>query len=141
MRYGMRDERPRIREGEVRVLSTSDVVAFVSTAAPERARDFYQRVLGLTLRSDDPFALVFDANGVTLRVSKTKALTPAPYTVLGWRVADVRAIVSGLAAQGVAMERFPGLDQDDLGIWAAPGGPRVAWFKDPDGNLLSVTQL
>lgn len=123
------------------MLSTSHLVAFVSTAQPDRARAFYQGVLGLTLVSDDPFALVFDANGVTLRVSKTQSLTPAPHTVLGWRVADVRAVVSALGGKGVATERFPGLAQDELGIWTAPGGARVAWFKDPDGNLLSATQF
>lgn len=123
------------------MLSAADLMAFVSTAQPDRARAFYRDVLGLALRHEDPFAIVFDANGVVLRVAKTPSLTPAPYTVLGWRVGDVRSVVAALAARGVATERFPGLAQDADGIWTAPDGPRVAWFKDPDGNLLSVTQF
>jgi len=122
------------------VLHSSDVIAFVATTDPERARRFYEAVLGLALLHDEPFALVFDANGTTLRVQKVPALDPTPYTVLGWKVADAGAAVSALAARGVRFERYPGLTQDELGIWTTPSGARVVWFKDPDGNVLSLTQ-
>jgi catechol 2,3-dioxygenase-like lactoylglutathione lyase family enzyme len=121
-------------------LSSANLVAFVATAVPARAREFYEHVLGLRLVADDPFALVFDANGTTLRIAKVQELTPVPRTVLGWAVRDIAGEVTGLARQGVTFERFEGVTQDELGIWSAPGGARVAWFKDPDGNLLSLTQ-
>jgi catechol 2,3-dioxygenase-like lactoylglutathione lyase family enzyme len=122
------------------VLHSSDVMAFVATTDPERARGFYEAVLGLTLLHDEPFALAFAANGTTLRVQKVPALDPALHTVLGWKVADAGAAVSSLAARGVRFERYPGLTQDELGVWTTPSGARVAWFKDPDGNVLSLTQ-
>jgi catechol 2,3-dioxygenase-like lactoylglutathione lyase family enzyme len=122
------------------VLGSSDVVAFVATTTAERARDFYAGVLGLRLLADEPFALVFDAHGTTLRVQKLPELTPARHTVLGWLVPDVAAAVRQLSARGVAFERYPGLPQDDLGIATFPGGSRVAWFEDPDGNTLSLTE-
>jgi catechol 2,3-dioxygenase-like lactoylglutathione lyase family enzyme len=122
------------------VLHSSDVIAFVATTDSERARRFYEAALGLPLLRDEPFALVFDANGTTLRVQKVRALDPAPYTILGWKVPDVRATVSSLGARGIRFERYPGLVQDDVGVWTSPSGARVAWFKDPDGNVLSLTQ-
>jgi catechol 2,3-dioxygenase-like lactoylglutathione lyase family enzyme len=122
------------------MLSASKVTAFVATADAQRARAFYEGVLGLRLLSDDHVALVFDANGTPLRVAKVQQLSPAPYTVLGWTVADISATVRGLAAKGVAFERYEGMAQDELAIWSPPGGGKVAWFKDPDGNLLSVTE-
>jgi len=122
------------------VLGSRAVVAFVATRDPERARAFYEGVLGLRLVADEPFALVFDAHGTTLRVQKVQELAPARHTVLGWLVPDVAAVVRGLSAGGVRFERFPGLPQDDLGICSFPGGGRVAWFKDPDGNTLSLTE-
>ncbi len=90
------------------MLNTSDVIAFVATVKPEQARAFYEGILGLALREEDPFALVFDANGVTLRVAKVQTLAAAPHTVLGWRVSDIRATVAALAGKGVVWERFPG---------------------------------
>jgi catechol 2,3-dioxygenase-like lactoylglutathione lyase family enzyme len=123
------------------MLNTCDIIAFVTTARPEQARNFYADVLGLRLVSDDPFALVFDAHGTVLRVSKSPEHAPAPHTVLGWQVPDVRAAVRSLRDAGVTFNRYDALEQDDLGIWTAPGGARVAWFKDPDGNTLSLTQF
>jgi len=123
------------------VLGGGSIIAFVGTAAPERARVFYENVLELRLVGDDPAALSFDAHGTMLRVSKVPRVEPATYTVLGWRVPDVRAAADALAAKGVAFERYPGLPQDERGVWTSPGGARVAWFKDPDGNLLSLTQV
>ena len=96
--------------------------------------------MGLTLLTDDEFALAFDSNGTQLRVQKVERVEPPPFTVLGWQVPNIRATVTNLAQRGVAFDRFPFLQQDDLGIWAAPSGTKVAWFKDPDGNLLSLAQ-
>src|SRR5690348_1119885 len=110
------------------MLGSSKLTAFVATANPERAREFYEDVLGLRLVSDDQFATVFDANGTPLRIAKVQELTPAPYTVLGWHVTDIAAVVRGLAAKGVAFERYEGMGQDELGVWSAPGGGKVAWF-------------
>src|SRR6185436_265304 len=121
-------------------LGSRKLIAFVATLDPARARDFYGRVLGLRLTSEDTFALVFDANGTTLRVSVVRELAPAGYTVLGWLVPDVRQAVRELTERSVVFQRFDGLEQDELGIWSAPGGAKVAWFRDPDGNTLSVTQ-
>jgi catechol 2,3-dioxygenase-like lactoylglutathione lyase family enzyme len=128
---------------EVHVLRTADVVAFVPTRDPKRARDFYERVLGLTFVSADPFALVFDANGVTIRVadvSTVKDFRPASFTILGWHVSNVDSAVRDLVAKGVVFERYLGLDQSPSGVWSSPSGAKVAWFKDPDGNVLSVTE-
>jgi catechol 2,3-dioxygenase-like lactoylglutathione lyase family enzyme len=125
------------------VLGTADVVAFVPTRNPERARAFYERVLGLEFVSEDPFALVFNANGVTVRVadvSTVRDFKPASFTILGWHVPSAEATVRDLQAKGVAFERFPGMQQSKAGIWTSPSGAQVAWFKDPDGNVLSVTE-
>ena len=122
------------------MLASSVLTSFVATADAERARSFYQDSLGLPLVADDPVALVFDANGTTLRISKVEQVVAAPYTVLGWNVADIGQAVRTLAAKGVLFERYEGMQQDELGVWASPGGAKIAWFKDPDGNLLSVTE-
>lgn len=125
------------------ILSNSKVVAFVSTTDPAKARSFYESVLGLHLVHDEPpFALVFDANGTMLRVTTVAQHQPAPFTVLGWDVESIAATVERLTAAGIVFLRYPGLnDADPLGIWTAPGGARIAWFHDPDGNVLSVTQF
>ena len=123
------------------MLGSQKIMAFVGTCDPARAKKFYRDILGLRLVSEDPFALAFDVRGTMLRVSIVPKLAKAKYTVLGWLVKDVRATAKGLQTAGVKLERFKGLPQDELGIWAAPSGARVAWFKDPDGNILSVTQF
>jgi catechol 2,3-dioxygenase-like lactoylglutathione lyase family enzyme len=122
------------------MLATSAPVAFVSTTDPARARTFYEGTLGLPLVADEAFALVFDLAGTPLRVTRVDRLDPQPFTVLGWRVSDVTAVVRELGDRGVAFERYPGLEQDPDGIWASPSGTRIAWFRDPDGNTLSVSQ-
>jgi catechol 2,3-dioxygenase-like lactoylglutathione lyase family enzyme len=122
------------------MLAGNKVVAFVPTNDTARARAFYERVLGLVTVSEDGFALVLDAGGTPVRVTKVGDFAPAPFTVLGWEVADIRRAVAGLVQKGIAFERFGGMDQDPSGIWTAPGGARVAWFKDTDGNVLSITQ-
>jgi catechol 2,3-dioxygenase-like lactoylglutathione lyase family enzyme len=106
----------------------------------KKARTFFENVLGLRFVVDDKFALVFDANGTMLRVATVKDFTPFPFTILGWEVSGIEIVVAGLQEKGVTFERFSFLEQDKLGIWAAPGGAKVAWFKDPDGNTLSVSQ-
>jgi predicted enzyme related to lactoylglutathione lyase len=123
-----------------RMLSTEKLVAFGATTDGKRAAAFYGEVLGLPIRSDDAFAIVFDANGVELRLQKVEHLTPQPFTTLGWQVGDVGGVLARLAALKISPERYAWLDQDTTGIWRAPSGARVAWFKDPDGNLLSVAE-
>jgi catechol 2,3-dioxygenase-like lactoylglutathione lyase family enzyme len=112
----------------------------VATSDASRAKAFYRDVLGLLLISEDEYALVIDAHGTMLRVAIVAEISVAPYTVLGWQVADIDATVRGLAAKAIKFERYPWMEQDDFGIWSAPSGAKVAWFKDPDGNLLSVSQ-
>jgi catechol 2,3-dioxygenase-like lactoylglutathione lyase family enzyme len=125
------------------ILGTSKPVAFVATTDPNKARAFYEGVLGLRLIQDEkPFALVFDANGIMLRITAVREHNPAPFTVLGWGVESIENTVERLIEAGVEFQRYPGInDGDPKGIWTAPGGARVAWFKDPDGNVLSVTQF
>ena len=122
------------------MLATSDVVAFAPTADPVAAKRFYGDVLGLKLIEDSPFAIVFDANGITLRVTKVQEVAAAPYTILGWNVDDIARNVRDLSARGVVFERYLQLKQYAAGIWISPDGARIAWFKDPDGNTLSLVQ-
>lgn len=122
-------------------LREHDLIAFIATRDPERAKEFYRDTLNLPLVSEElPFALVFDAHGTLLRVTVVRELQPAAYTVLGWQVPNVSEAAQGLRDRGVRFERYPGLQQDDLDIWTAPGGARIAWFKDPDGNTLSISE-
>jgi catechol 2,3-dioxygenase-like lactoylglutathione lyase family enzyme len=123
------------------MLSASRLIAFAATKDPQKAQQFYEGVLGLRLVADEPFALVFDANGTMLRLQKVEQTVALPYTSLGWQVDDIAETARGLAAKGVSFVRFEGLEQDELGVWTSPGGARVAWFKDPDANLLSLTQF
>src|ERR1043165_9700152 len=123
------------------MLNNSNVVAFVATSRPAEAKSFYEETLGLRLLTDDAFAIAFDAHGVMLRVQKVQGHTPPPYTVLGWEVADIHASVEELSNRGVSCERYEWLGQDESGVWSSPSGARIAWFKDPDGNTLSLTQF
>ena len=125
-----------------RALASSSLVAFVGVCDPDRAKRFYRDKLGLRLVSEElPFALVFDVQGTMLRVTVVPEVKPAKFTVLGWKVPDIQAAVSSLEEEGVEFQRYAGLQQDGLGIWTSPRGARVAWFHDPDGNILSVTQF
>jgi len=123
------------------MLGSTSLVAFVATTDGARARQFYGETLGLKIVSDDPYALVCDVAGIPLRIQKIGTLSPQPFTALGWEVSDIAQTIDGLTGHGVKFERFEGMDQDARGIWTAPSGARVAWFKDPDGNTLSLTQL
>ena len=125
------------------MLGSADLIAFVPTRDPVRARQFYESTLGLEFISDDSFALVFNAHGTSLRVanvSQVRDFRPAPFTIVGWQVTSVSDSVGDLLKKGVRFERFPGMEQDAQGIWQSPSGSKVAWFKDPDGNVLSITQ-
>jgi len=123
-------------------LRAANVVAFVPTQKPDVARVFYQKTLGLRLVNEDEFAVVFDAQGTMVRVASVSGsnFRPAPFTVLGWHVGDIDKCVRALQSNGVKFERYDGMEQDDLGVWESPSGARVAWFKDPDGNVLSITE-
>ena len=122
------------------MLGTNPLIAFVATTQPELAKTFYRDILGLLLVSDEEFALVFDANGTMLRIAKVDELRPESRTVIGWQVDDIESTIRTLVSLGVRFERYMGLEQDDLGIWSTGGG-QIAWFKDPDGNVLSLTRF
>jgi catechol 2,3-dioxygenase-like lactoylglutathione lyase family enzyme len=122
-------------------LSNYDIIGFVSIVDVERAKEFYRDTLGLRLVSEEPpFALVFEAHGIMLRLGMAKELPPPRGTVLGWQVPEIIAAVKDLARAGVRFERYDSVRQDDLGIWTTPSGAKVAWFKDPDGNILSLSE-
>jgi catechol 2,3-dioxygenase-like lactoylglutathione lyase family enzyme len=123
-----------------RVLGQSELMGFIPTADAARAREFYCGVLQLELVEDNGFALILRAPHGSIRIVRAPEFTPFPFTLLGWRVAGIEAEVQALGAVGVTFERYPYFEQDALGIWTAPGGAKVAWFKDPDGNTLSLTQ-
>jgi catechol 2,3-dioxygenase-like lactoylglutathione lyase family enzyme len=118
-----------------------DLIAFATIVDVERAKVFYRDTLGLTLVSEEPpFALVFDANGIMVRLGMGKELPKVPGTVLGWKVPEIESAVTELAARGIRFERFEGMKQTEAGIWTSPTGAKVAWFRDPDGNILSLSE-
>lgn len=122
-------------------LAGAALMAFVPTTDPEAARAFYGGVLGLALLDDGPFGMAFAApGGCVLWVQVVPALTPQPFTVAGWLVPDLRQAIAGLEGRGVSFARFEGMPQDAAGVWTAPDGTGVAWFRDPAGNVLSLTQ-
>jgi len=123
------------------MLATAKLVAFVPTRDAARARAFYETILGLRFLHDDNFALVFDSNGTTLRIVRAPDFTPFPFTLLGWDVPDIDAAVTILTGKGVTFHRYSFLEQSPNGVWTAPGNAaRIAWFPDPDGNTLSLSQ-
>ncbi len=122
--------------------SLARAMAFIVTRERRRARAFYGDLLGFPISHEDDQAVVLDLNGTMLRISAVAEHVPQPHTVLGWEVADIEASVRDLGGRGIAFELFEGHAQDALGIWTAPDGTaRVAWFRDPDGNVLSLTQF
>jgi len=122
------------------MLGSMNPIAFVTITDGDKARAFYEGVLGLRFVKDDGFALVLSSNGIMIRAAKAKEVKPAHFTVLGWEVPDIEKAVRELGERGVHFETFSFFKQDELGIWTAPTGDKVAWFKDPDGNILSVSQ-
>ena len=123
------------------ILGSQKLMAFVATSDPARAKAFYRDTLGLHLVSEDQFALVFDVAGTMLRVTTVQEVGAAKYTVLGWQVPDIIRTAKSLHEVGITLEQYTGMQQDELGIWNSPGGAKVAWFKDPDGNTLGITQF
>jgi catechol 2,3-dioxygenase-like lactoylglutathione lyase family enzyme len=124
------------------MLRSHKIMAFAPTLDANKARPFYEGILGLHVLSQDNFALALDANGIMLRVTNVPpSFKPQPFTILGWQVPEIAKSVSDLKEKGVRFEMYGMPTQDADGIWTAPGGAKVAWFKDPDGNLLSLTQL
>lgn len=123
------------------MLANSNLIAFVPTRDADRARTFYQNTLGLRFLHDDTFAIVMESGPTTIRIVRVGEFTPFPFTLLGWDVADIEAAVKDLADKGVEFHRYTFLEQSPTGIWTAPGGAaKVAWFSDPDGNTLSLSQ-
>jgi catechol 2,3-dioxygenase-like lactoylglutathione lyase family enzyme len=122
------------------MLAASKMMGFVPTKDSVKARSFYEGVLGFQFVSDDGFALVMRAGDSLIRIAEAQDFTPARYTVLGWQVSNIEEIVAWLQKRGVTFEKYPFVQDQELGIWAAPNGDKVAWFKDPDGNVLSVSQ-
>ena len=127
------------------MLATAKLVAFIPTKDAARARAFYETTLGLRFVQDDNFALVMESNGTTIRIARVGDFTPFPFTILGWAVEDIDAAVAGLTSKGVQFNRYGFLEQNPNGVWTAPPDPaghaaRVAWFPDPEGNILSLSQ-
>jgi catechol 2,3-dioxygenase-like lactoylglutathione lyase family enzyme len=122
------------------MLGTARLQTIVWTSDTARAARFYGEVLGLNLKGESHGALVYDVGGGELRVSPVPTTEPSPHTVLGFAVTDVEAVAVALGQKGVATERFPRFQHDARGVWRAPDGSRVVWFRDPDGNLLSAVQ-
>ncbi|WP_035349607.1 VOC family protein [Edaphobacter aggregans] len=123
------------------MLAQADLLAFIPTVDAEIARRFYVDTLGLTFVSDDEFAITIRTGKTDILISRMDAFNPSPFTILGWKVPDIEATASQFAAAGITFERYPFLEQDANGIWSAPdGAAKVAWFKDPDGNILSISQ-
>lgn len=122
------------------MLADIELKAFVPTIIPEKAKAFYKDILGLTLLSEDNYAMEFKANKTLLRVIVVQEFKPHPFTILGWNVDDIISTIKALNAKDVVCEKFDFLQQDELGIWISPSSAKVAWFKDPDGNVLSLTE-
>ena len=122
------------------MLADKELKAFIPTLNPDKAKSFYKDILGLKLLSEDNYALEFEANGTLLRVTTVQELKPQEFTVLGWDVADIASTIKSLNEKGIVCEKYKFLEQDNLGVWTSPGGTKVAWFKDLDGNILSLTE-
>jgi catechol 2,3-dioxygenase-like lactoylglutathione lyase family enzyme len=120
------------------MLTSGKMVGFIETTDYEKARAFYEGKLGFAFVSQDQFALVVQAGEHHIRIARVADFTPFAGTVLGWEVTDVKAVVLWLKDRGVVTEKYPFVPDKELGIWKSPSGNQVAWFKDPDGNVLSV---
>ena len=119
----------------------SDIIAFAPTTDLARARSFYEDILGLPVADENAYACVLNAHGTMLRVTAVAEVAHPGYTVLGWRVTDISETVTGLESLGVVFVRYDGIEQDAQGVWTTPSGDLIAWFTDPDGNVLSLTQF
>jgi catechol 2,3-dioxygenase-like lactoylglutathione lyase family enzyme len=122
------------------MLGNKTIKAFVPTTNAKKAKAFYGGILGLTLLSEDEYALEYNSNGTLLRVTLVPELKPQSFTILGWNVPDIYAIIKLLNIKGIQCNKYDNLEQDNLGVWNSPGGSKVAWFRDPDDNVLSITE-
>lgn len=122
------------------MLASGKIVGFVPTRDYDKARAFYEGKLGFEFVSADQYALVMSVGGHKIRIARVQNFTPAQGTILGWEVEDIETVVTWLRERGVTLEKYPFVQDRELGIWTAPTGDKVAWFKDPDGNILSVSQ-
>jgi catechol 2,3-dioxygenase-like lactoylglutathione lyase family enzyme len=137
----IRERNYRINAENTHMLNNSNLISFAATSDAPTARQFYQEILGLTFVSGDQFALVFEANRTMLRIQLVDQVNPHGYTALGWNVSDIRTEVRTLSRRGVRFSRYEGMNQDEHGIWTSPSGAKIAWFSDPDGNILSLTEF
>ena len=122
------------------MIAQNPLIVFIPTKDAARARVFYEEQLGLRFVSDDSFAIVMDANGTMVRIARVGEFTPAPFTILGWQVQDIHKTVAEMTSKGLQFTRYSFLEQSEDGVWTAPDGPKIAWFVDPDGNTLSLSQ-
>lgn len=122
------------------MLAQQKLKAFIPTTQPDIAKHFYKDILGLKFISEDKYAIEFDANGTLLRVAIVPELIPQMFTILGWNVQDINSVIKALNEMGIICEKYHFMEQDDSGIWTSPSGSKVAWLKDPDGNILSLTE-
>jgi catechol 2,3-dioxygenase-like lactoylglutathione lyase family enzyme len=122
------------------MLSGARLTAFIASTDLARSEEFYVATLGLARQDANPYALVVDGGGTLLRITLVEERAAAEYTVLGWIVEDIAAAVDDLVAKSVTFTVYDGMGQDERGVWRAPDGTQVAWFKDPDGNTLSLQQ-
>jgi catechol 2,3-dioxygenase-like lactoylglutathione lyase family enzyme len=129
----------KLTEGR-EMLASSKIIGFVPTKDSVKARGFYEGIMQFQFVSDDMFALVMKAGETMIRIVKVQDFTPAPYTVLGWEVSNIEEVAKWLQKRGVTLEKFPFVQDKELGVWTTPDGDKVAWFRDPDGNVLSVSQ-
>ncbi len=116
-------------------------ILFLATSKPAESKEFYGSKIGLSFVSSDPYALVFSVAETELRIQIVDAVISTPYTSLGWSVDNLQSVVEKLRQEGVEFERYEGLEQDEFAIWPAPGGAKISWFKDPDDNIISLTQF
>ena len=121
------------------MLTAFPINGFVRISDPARARRFYEETLGLAFDHENPYVMVFRSGNTQIIAQIVKEFAPVAATVLGWEVKEIEKVVSALRKDGVVFEKYEGMDQNELGIWSSPGG-KVAWFKDPDGNILSVSE-
>jgi len=122
------------------MLAQGKIAGFVPTTDYDKARAFYEGKLGFGFISLDQYALVMSVGGHRIRITKMPNYTPLQGTILGWEVQDIQAVATWLRDRGVTLEKYPFVQDRDLGIWTTPSGDKVAWFKDPDGNILSIAQ-
>jgi len=123
------------------MLTNNKLKAFIPTTKPKQAKQFYQDTLGLKLNFETDYSMQFEGKQSLLMITTVESFEPQPFTVLGWNVSDIETEIRSLSKLGVELETYDSLEQDNLGIWTAPSKAKIAWFKDPDGNLLSLTEM